>query len=545
MTNNVKRILCVIVVVFFILCITALPASAHAEVLSTSPNNGEELASSPERVSIQFSEAVDTTELSIQVFNSAGKRIVPTGSVRNHGNDISLSLPHLQPGAYAVTWNVISDDTHPVNGAFSFSVRSLSSINTLPSKSIQKILSESSAQKAPSPGVNVCRFFVFISLAVLISFIFMRTFLVDKMSGSSVRIFYGTLVLSIVVSCVSLVFYSANVGNYSITSAMSYSVLRNEAFSRYGIAALLRVLLCGATFLVWKLRQKFSRVLGVALCVGLASTIAFAGHASAGTYVWLALGMDIVHVFAGTLWLGGLILLPFLITNDNASLVKRFSPIALSCVIAIAITGAFSWWRQIGSIDASLSTWFGHLVSVKTALFLLTVCVAIFSRRFVQRIHDHAENKKKLLWCVYGETVLLTLIFVATSILVSAIPGRAALASPVSRHQAVATGYINITIDPAKVGTTDIHIYMLNKNGTPFQVSDTGASLTKDVLRVTLENKARHSKPIPVTMKFQGLNHFVSVGASLPYAGQWSIKIAFDVAENKKVVTNSDFTVRP
>ena len=103
----------------------ATPASAHAQLESTQPDQSSVLLTSPRQVVLRFGEPVEIDFGSIRVIGSKGNR-VDEGGTHHPGGDshaVAISLPaHLPNGTYIVAWRVISADSHPVHGAFVFSV---------------------------------------------------------------------------------------------------------------------------------------------------------------------------------------------------------------------------------------------------------------------------------------------------------------------------------------------------------------------------------------------------------------------------------------
>ena len=102
----------------------AAPASAHATLESTQP--GRTARRWPSRrasVVLHFDQQVSVSPTSIEVFNSSAKR-VDSGDTRHVPNDshsVETADPASLPaGGYVVTWRVVSADSHPVNGAFTF-----------------------------------------------------------------------------------------------------------------------------------------------------------------------------------------------------------------------------------------------------------------------------------------------------------------------------------------------------------------------------------------------------------------------------------------
>src|SRR3954469_13666495 len=104
-----------------ILVLPAAPASAHAELEQTAPVAGTVLDQLPGEVTLTFSEQVRLVADKIKI-------IAPDGTRADSGKpavrDQELVIP-LKPGGprgtYLVSYRVISADSHPVSGGYSFS----------------------------------------------------------------------------------------------------------------------------------------------------------------------------------------------------------------------------------------------------------------------------------------------------------------------------------------------------------------------------------------------------------------------------------------
>lgn len=101
------------------------PASAHAALTSTDPGDGTVLRRAPAHVTLTFSESVGLRDDSFRVLDPGGHR-VHTGEAGRAGgraDTARVALPgELGEGTYTVAWRVVSADSHPVSGAFTFSV---------------------------------------------------------------------------------------------------------------------------------------------------------------------------------------------------------------------------------------------------------------------------------------------------------------------------------------------------------------------------------------------------------------------------------------
>lgn len=105
--------------------IAATNALAHAFLDRAIPAVGGSVAGSPRELRLFFTQGVVTAFSSVQVTNANGAP-VPTGKLVNDPSDQSIVIVRLRhplaPGAYTVSWRVVSVDTHPTQGAFSFTV---------------------------------------------------------------------------------------------------------------------------------------------------------------------------------------------------------------------------------------------------------------------------------------------------------------------------------------------------------------------------------------------------------------------------------------
>jgi copper resistance protein C len=95
------------------------PASAHAGVESSTPENGASLTEPPSEISITFDEQV--TEPGLTASDDTGTGVA-LGEVTVTGNTVSASWPSSAPaGIYTVEWTVVSDDGDPLTGTLLFS----------------------------------------------------------------------------------------------------------------------------------------------------------------------------------------------------------------------------------------------------------------------------------------------------------------------------------------------------------------------------------------------------------------------------------------
>ena len=119
------------------LLLTALPAQAHADFVSSNPSDGSVVQSFPSEISLTFNEELltlddesvntislfgpDEIEISLSPAEVTGANLVTT---------VAGDAAALPAGKYRVSYRVVSADGHPVKGEISFEVAPLEEITT-------------------------------------------------------------------------------------------------------------------------------------------------------------------------------------------------------------------------------------------------------------------------------------------------------------------------------------------------------------------------------------------------------------------------------
>jgi copper transport protein len=395
-------------------------ASAHATLVSTSPADGTVLARAPSRVSATFDEPVGVSANSLEVFAPNGSR-VDTGATA-HGSkpqEITVGLRSgLGHGTYTVGWHVISADSHPVGGAYTFSVGAPSSTAVNPA-----------TLGRPSGALvgivfGIVRFVAFCCFALMIGAV---AFVIWCWPAGATRPAvlrlamgaWGGLAASVLAAVLLQGVYGAGQG---VGHVFLPDVLHATLYSRYGRALGVRLLLVIAALFLLSITlgglpaegRRARATAGTAwgiLTVALASTWAAADHAGTGIQVPLSLPSTIIHLSAVATWLGGLVMIVTILlrrprppgprpprggprpargetqrrgqtaTAEAAQAVARFSPIALGCVVAIVVTGTYQAWRGVGTLGALTGTTYGRLLLVKIIGMCALIALGYVARR--------------------------------------------------------------------------------------------------------------------------------------------------------------------
>ena len=100
-------------------------ALAHAFLDRASPPVGSSVPTAPPVVTLWFTQDIEPAFSSVTVTNEAGQR-VDLGNAQipqDNPAELRVGLKPLTPGTYLVSWHVVSVDTHPTEGTFTFEIK--------------------------------------------------------------------------------------------------------------------------------------------------------------------------------------------------------------------------------------------------------------------------------------------------------------------------------------------------------------------------------------------------------------------------------------
>ncbi|MFE0877360.1 copper resistance protein CopC [Streptomyces smyrnaeus] len=395
---------------------TAGPAGAHAALTGSDPAKGLVVRGAPEQVTLDFSEGVAMSDGAIRVLDPRGQR-VDTRKVRDTGTagkvQRAVSLkPGLGKGTYTVAWQAVSADSHPVSGAFTFSVGQ-------PSKTSATVPQQDKDAGGGTVGAlyGVGRYAAYAGFVLLIGgAAFVLVCSPRAASSRAVQRLTVTGWTTLAASTLALLLLRGPyTGSGRFADVLDLGALQDVVATKPGAALVSRLLLLAAAALfVSVLFGAYARsggeeaaqeeaarqrrdlryglsVGGTVVAAGLAATWAMAEHASTGIQAGVAMPVDVLHLLAVALWLGGLAALFCLLRWGPAptgTTVRRFSRLAFTCVTVLAATGLYQSWRQVGSWSALTGTSYGQLLMVKVLLVGVLVSVGWFSRRWTTRLTE-------------------------------------------------------------------------------------------------------------------------------------------------------------
>ena len=558
-------------------------AAAHAALKATDPGDGSVLKSAPRHITLTFTESVGLLGDSFRILDPDNRR-VGTGEAQHapgRSDTAQVTLPgKLAEGTYVVAWRVVSADSHPVGGAFTFSVGK-------PSATVASVDTGPVENPATASLYNIARYLAYLAAALLIGTAAFAALCrpVDRapLRGPLVTGWW-TLLGSTLALLVLRAPYETGTGP---ATAFDASAFTRTLTGRPGLALLARLalLLIAAVFAVRlgkrEVRPRPALSAGTALALTLALTWAAAEHASAGIQVPLAMVSTMLHLLAMAVWLGGLTALLILLHRSEVppAAVARFSRLAFASVTVLVVTGVYQSWRGLGSWSALTGTTYGRLLVVKLAAVVLLLVAAGFSRRWTARlVTSEAEtvvrervpepvggppaatpeepdlpaaggaSRRNLRRSVLAEVAVGVVVLVITTVLGGTLPGRAAAEAA----QAPATagglaaasvtnvpfdvgtpggrGKVQITLDPGRVGDNTVQAVVFGPDGGISSVPE---------LRLSLTLPAQRIGPLDAKLTDQG-GYWGTNSLTLPIAGTWTMKVTVRISEIDQVsVTKS------
>lgn len=445
-TAFLPRLALVLAALLATLFTAAAPATAHAALTASDPTDGAVVATAPAQVTLSFSEQVAMGDDSIRVLDPQGKR-VDTGELRDmcsgntvrYGTALHTGLPN---GTYTVAWQAVSADSHPISGAFTFSIGAPSATD----------VSLPTAQAGGGPvgiAYGIARYAAYAGFTVLVggaAFILLcwRRGAAERPLQKLVVRAWVTLTAA---TLAMLVLRTPYTGSGSFSDVFDLDGLRAVLETKTGASLVSRLLLLGAAALfVAVLFGVYARrvaclgpdegdlpegetdgsadgrpdgsdeadptdeagrpddtsdltfglaIGGAVVAGGIAATWALSEHASTGIQPGIAMPADILHLMAVATWLGGLAALLVAlhkVPGIERAAVRRFSRVAFVSVLVLAVTGVYQSWRQLGSWSALTGTDYGQLLLLKVGLVAVLLGIAYVSRRWTARLAEPSTD---------------------------------------------------------------------------------------------------------------------------------------------------------
>ncbi|MFF4652885.1 copper resistance protein CopC [Streptomyces sp. NPDC001380] len=559
-------------------------ASAHAALVSTGPAQESVVPRPPSAVTLTFGEGVTLPADSLRVFDPAGGRVDAgaPGHPGGRADTVRVALRGgLADGTYTVAWRVVSEDSHPLGGAFTFSVGAPSA-GSVPAAALRGPRTDGLVAFLYGTGRAVA-YAAFALLAGAVAFV-----LVCWPAGASVPQVQRLLAAGWIGLLGSTVVLMMLRGPYeqgggiapSADPASAHVHVPVDERIYLALAARLLLLAAGGVFLVLLVGQlgrpgteaagrSRSRLgtAGLALAVGLSATWVVTDHSSEGAQVWLALPVTALHLLAMAAWLGGLATLAAGLRQGIVpAAVERFSRVALVSVTVLVLTGLYRSWREVGSWGALSGTGYGRLLLVKIGCVALMVAAAWVSRSRLARLRTGAEAREGgsaragLRRSVLAESAVAVVVLAVTTVLTSSPPGRTASAAGGSAPRSTAApaadaapgrtatlripfdtggrtanarGTATVVLVPAAAGGWTVRLRLAEAGGGPADEPE---------VRLAFTLPARDLGPLRPALRRDGAGRW-SGAVRLAPAGDWTVAVTVRSSDIDEATSARQLTV--
>lgn len=511
-------------------------AGAHAVLLSSSPGAGQTLPAAPPAITLHFSEPVEIAFGSVSVYDPAG-RMLPVGDARYLPDDsasLGVALPAgLRDGTYTVGWRVISADSHPVSGAFTFNIGAPGGSRA----DLLDQLREQTADQTVERAADVARFVLFTGLLLALG---VSMFSVtagrgrpDVVSGRLCLLVTVALAAALVGTAAGYALEGALAAGRGLGAAFDPGLWGDLARTQYGKSSIARLALTSGALLatVAPFAPSVRRALGLTLLVAAVASVSFGGHASTIDPAWAGRLGDTVHQLAAGTWFGGLVALVLVLRrtsdrDDRRALGTAFGRVALLAVAAVVVTGTLSALAQLGSPGELLSTRYGVTLLLKVGLVVFAVAGGAVNR-FVIVPRLGAVSRDSLGVIAGIEAALLGCVLIVTAVLTGTAPPSPSAAGlapsptapPVSRPVVVegTAGPVDVFVEltPGTAGENSLHVHLSPSVAEPLNVEE---------LTVSFELPSANLGPLRAELKSD--EDFAYTGSvALSVAGEWKVSV--------------------
>lgn len=385
-------VLSLVIAVLAVMFVATPPASAHSAVGSTSPSDGENVATMPSEIAMAFNENVTLPGQAFKVIRGDGSE-VPVGEpqITPEGNGSVVRVPVErgadQNGWYAVSWSAISGDGHPIQGTFTFTVGTGTALEQKAEIDDPTALWRTLTHPLRAV-IYLATLIALGSLAALWSVAGTSEHSeavrgrLRKWIGVSAAIGLVLVPLAIVINAIVL-----NGGSFDELG----STLRIAMQTTTGVALLIRTsalfgILAAVPLLIERQTRKIGWVVAIAATAGLVWSFAMSGHASVVPLKAIAAPALAAHLIFAGMWLGALPGLGMAVLSkkavdvvDTARTFGRFSKMTAYTLGGVFVAGIALCVAFLSKPSDLWSTFYGLSLVAKVGLIGLAAGAGAFN----------------------------------------------------------------------------------------------------------------------------------------------------------------------
>ncbi len=469
-----------------VVLLDAAPAAAHAVLVSSDPQDGSNLETSPEEAVLVFDESVQLPADATSALADDGTDVAAGDATLSDGST-TVSVPlqsDLATGSYTVSYRIVSADGHVVEGAIRFGIRTDPAIVVVADTPTDPLTIVSAAAQG----------LVYTGAILLIGTVFALTVIwpgasAPRRSRLLRGLGWGLLGAGTLVRLAVTGPLAEGSGWGGILRLDGLGTTLSEIG---GIAQLIRLallaLVAGWTF--GRLpASRATRLVAAAAGLALLVTVALDGHAVAGDDAVLAVIAAVLHLAGMCVWVGGLVVLAVVLLPTAGNTVEplvaghgRWSKIAFAAVVTLIVSGEYQAWRQLSPLDSLVTTAYGWTLLIKCALVAVALAAASLTQRALRR-RQRAGQTSRIRRIVVIETAVTIAIVAATTVLVALPPARTTYGPAVTLSAAAGTATATVQVESTRTGPQQITVTLRTADGDPVaadavsgRLSSTGVS---------------------------------------------------------------------
>ncbi len=543
--SRLRRLPRVAVVAVILVLASTSPAVAHAELVDSDPDEGAVLAQAPAVITFTFSESVRGVPDGVEVLDATGDPIASSSRTRDKALLVTLD-DEVGTGSLVVAWRVVSADGHPITGTLTFAVGA-------PSPDVDALDVGDRADDVPL-ALSLVRWPAYAGLLLAVGLVWFAVLLLPAETDLLGRGWRRLRLMARVGALVAAVSWLLALpltarylrGGGSLLDSRTWGALPGEELALTGVTVALVV---GAAWLLGESPGLSSRHTLAALTALLAlAPLPLSGHTRSATDADLLVILDLIHLAAGAVWLGGLVGLALTLPSVagrhdvTALVVSRFSTAAAAVLAALVASGAVLAWRIVGSWSGLVDSGYGQLLLVKIGVASVAAGLAAYNRLrllpLVRRDVDAVDATAaghRLTRTASVEAVALVGVLLVTGFLVQKTPPSEGLAPAGSSLRTAQTSLGDldafVTLSPATTGKNTVTVRHVDGTGAPAE----GAEPPR--VRMTIGNLGGD---VPLARTGRGT---YEGRIAIPRDGQWEVQVSLRLGEFENPVASVELPV--
>lgn len=536
----------------------AQSASAHAQLLSTTPEDGSVLQEAPAEAVLRFNEAVQLLDGAIRLFPGAGTPIVLHAHVVD--TDVVASLPDgLADGRYALSYRIVSADGHPVSGAISFTIGDATGAAPAP-----QIPTET--PQATQFAVSALTVLQYLGLLVFAGLMFFERLVLrsrGSVTGRTRAVLLAAGIVAIVASVLLVPVSALNVTGSPLPAILTPAAWWPGILWPPVVAALIVLIGTAIGYLSGtRATTRAARVVSVLATLAALCSPVLVGHSQLVEPRSLVIAADLGHLLAGGFWIGGVTgLLLFLAEARPArrspeagtdplvavQVVRRFSRYAIWSVLLLAVSGTIMGVMIVGTFDALVTTGYGLTLLLKLGIVTPVIAIAAYNRqRLLPAIT--ARPTTHMRWRILHRTLayeaaLLIAVLAVTGFLTNQSPNHdhhdtgsstTAVAQTIDLNGTAQQLTVEGTIAPALTGDNEL----------AFTLSYQGEPVSPESVTVRASLPEHDLGPFQITPVLDAVAGEYTATLNLPVTGEWQIQILARVSTFAEPIVTIPVTIR-